>query len=303
MGCKNYGPLQSCTHSYIATEVIQLPHSRQQACFINVEVWLVTLTDENALATVLGSPVGKPDYIADFVSQKVKQWVGEIEKLAEIADSQPHAAYGAITHGLSSKWSYLSRTTPDINHLLVPIEASIRTTLLPKLTGHNVPNDVERRLFSLPAHLGGLNITDPSSFANEQFNASQQVTKPLVDLILSENQSYPYEVLAEQIDVKSTIKSRRCHLGLVAAQVIRESLTPPLQLAMDLAQEKGASSWLTALSLEEHGFTLQIRFPRCHGPEVRLDSNKHSISLCMWSTLLSTACSLLSERRVSFNQA
>jgi len=30
------------------TEVIQLPNSRQQACFINVEVWLVTLTDENA---------------------------------------------------------------------------------------------------------------------------------------------------------------------------------------------------------------------------------------------------------------
>ena len=205
---------------------------------------------------VLGSPVGKPDYIADFVSQKVKQWVGEIEKLAEIADSQPHAAYGAITHGLSSKWSYLSRTTPDIDHLLVPIEASIRTTLLPKLTGHDAPNDVERRLFSLPARLGGLNITDPSSFANDQFNASQQVTKPLVDLILSESQSYPYEVLAEQIDVKSTIKSRRRHLGLVAAQVIRESLTPPLQLAMDLAQEKGASSWLTALPLEEHGFTL-----------------------------------------------
>ena len=61
---------------------------------------------------VLGSPVGKPEYIADFVSQKVMQWVGEIEKLAEIADSQPHAAYGAITHGLSSKWTFLSRTTP-----------------------------------------------------------------------------------------------------------------------------------------------------------------------------------------------
>ena len=28
---------------------------------------------------VLGSPVGKPEYIADFVSQKVKQWVTEIE--------------------------------------------------------------------------------------------------------------------------------------------------------------------------------------------------------------------------------
>ena len=37
---------------------------------------------------------------------------------------------------------------------------------------------------------------------------------------------------------------------------IHISLTPPMQLAMNLAQEKGASSWLTALPLEEHGFTL-----------------------------------------------
>ena len=39
----------------------------------------------------------------------------------------------------------------------------------------------------------------------------------------------------------------------------------------------------------------QIHFLRRLGPEVQLDSIKHSISLCMWSTLLSTACSLLSR--------
>ena len=35
----------TCTYSY--TEVIQLPCSGQQAFFINVEIWLVTLTDES----------------------------------------------------------------------------------------------------------------------------------------------------------------------------------------------------------------------------------------------------------------
>ena len=50
MSYKNYGPLHA-VHVHIATEVIQLPHSWQQACFINVEVWLVTLTDKNALAS------------------------------------------------------------------------------------------------------------------------------------------------------------------------------------------------------------------------------------------------------------
>ena len=38
MGCKIYGALWY-VHVHIATEVIQLPDSRQQACFINTEVW------------------------------------------------------------------------------------------------------------------------------------------------------------------------------------------------------------------------------------------------------------------------
>ena len=40
----------SSVHTAIATEVIQLPCSGQQPCFI-IEVWLVTLTDESALAS------------------------------------------------------------------------------------------------------------------------------------------------------------------------------------------------------------------------------------------------------------
>ncbi len=68
-----------------------------------------------------------PDrFISDFVRGKVTHWTAEIEKLSEIADSQPHSAYGAITHGLASKWSYLSRTTPDIEQT-----TTLRTQLEP----------------------------------------------------------------------------------------------------------------------------------------------------------------------------
>ena len=45
MGCKSYEPLKSHVHIAIATEVIQLLHSRQI-----VEVWLLALEDENELA-------------------------------------------------------------------------------------------------------------------------------------------------------------------------------------------------------------------------------------------------------------
>ena len=41
-----------------------------------------------------------------------------------------------------------------------------------------------------------------------------------------------------------------------AASSIRETVPEPLKRAMDLAQEKGASSWLTSLPIEEFGFSL-----------------------------------------------
>ncbi len=66
-------------------------------------------------------------------------------------------------------------TTPDIDQLLLPLENS---TLLPKLTGSDAPNDLERSLFALPVRLGGLNIGNPASLADEQYTSSQQVTKP-----------------------------------------------------------------------------------------------------------------------------
>ena len=43
-----------------------------------------------------------------------------------------------------------------------------------------------------------------------------------------------------------------------ATKQIREAVSPPppLQHTMDLAMEKGASTWLTVLPLEEHSLTL-----------------------------------------------
>ena len=51
----------------------------------------------------LGVPIGTDDFVESFVSTKVQEWVAQLEKLALIACSQPHAAYAAFTHGLISK--------------------------------------------------------------------------------------------------------------------------------------------------------------------------------------------------------
>ena len=78
----------------------------------------------------LGAPLGTSAYRNKFLSSKVIEWCAEIEALAGVANTEPHAAYAACTHGMFSK-SFLSRVVPDIGALLQPLEDSIRYKLLP----------------------------------------------------------------------------------------------------------------------------------------------------------------------------
>ncbi len=73
--------------------------------------------------------------IEHYVSRKVDQWATELQKLSSIADTQPHAAFAALTHGLIHKWTYLARTIPDVGHLFQPLEDTIRNRLIPALYG------------------------------------------------------------------------------------------------------------------------------------------------------------------------
>ena len=70
----------------------------------------------------LGAAIGSSDFTKSYVIGKVKEWTDEFTKLSEIALSQPHAAYSAVTHGLLGRWIFPSRTLPDIGGLLSPLE-------------------------------------------------------------------------------------------------------------------------------------------------------------------------------------
>ena len=87
----------------------------------------------------LGAALGSRTFIEEYVTNKVQGWTQEITRLAEIATTQPHPAYAAFTHGLSSRWSYISRTIPDIHDLLLPLETAIHQCLIPALTGRARP--------------------------------------------------------------------------------------------------------------------------------------------------------------------
>ena len=152
----------------------------------------VVITEEGK--KYLGSAVGKQTFIERYVQQKVTTWVGELECLSSIAITQPHAAFAAFTHGLTSRWTYLARTTPNIENLIKPLEETIRKVFLPNLTGQNAFSDTERELLALPAHLGGLGIFDPSKKSALHYSMCETISAPLVRLILDQSEAYAPEV-------------------------------------------------------------------------------------------------------------
>ncbi len=55
------------------------------------------------------------------------------------------------------------------------------------------------------------------------------------------------------------------------ADRLKPGLSAPLQRAMDLAQENGASTWLTTLPIQEYGFNLHKgALPGRRGPTLQL---------------------------------
>ena len=173
-----------------------------------------------------------------------------------MAKTQPHAAYSAFTHGYIHKFAYLCRTTPETSLLLQPLEDCINSSFIPALTGRESPNKVTRDLLALPAHLGGLGILDLTKSCELEYQASLSVSSPLSTRISEQTDDYTYDCIADQLTAKSEVKKQKREIEREVAIALRSALPEVMQRAMDLAQEKGASNWLTSLPLEEFGFSL-----------------------------------------------
>ena len=133
-----------------------------------------------------GSAIGKQTFIENYVQQKVTTWVSELERLSSIAISQPHAvfaAFVAFTHGLTNRWTYLARTTPNIVELIKPLEETIRKVLLPNLTGQNQRHQKEfigiTSVSRWSQCLGGLCILDPCKKSAIHYSTCQKISAPL----------------------------------------------------------------------------------------------------------------------------
>ena len=216
----------------------------------------------------LGSSIGSCSFKEAFVKEKVRLWKTELEKLAQFANSQPQAAYSALTHSLQLKWSYLLRSTRDISSLFQPIEDVLRHKIIPAITGEQNISDAERALFALPTRMGGLGIRNPTEIAGQEFLNSTTVTKTLVHSILGEANFNLIETKTEQEAVRKSVHQTNKKAKEEKLEETLKSLSDTTQRAVSLAQEKGASSWINTLPIEDHGFALHKGAFRDGSPRV-----------------------------------
>ena len=138
----------------------------------------------------LGAVIGSREYLEEYVSEKVSNWVNEVAKLAEFALSQPQACYAAYTFGLKNRWTYFLRTLPDIQELLEPLENAISQVLIPGITERKC-NQLHRTILALPVRQGGLGLGNPCLEASREYASSVKVTTPLVEQVASQSHQLP----------------------------------------------------------------------------------------------------------------
>ena len=247
------GPAFGYHPNSIKTVLVVKPAKHQEAVEVFDKTGIQIRVDGKAY---LGGYVGQKEPAENYLKEKIKKWVNEVEQLARFGKSQPHAAFAALTHGLVSRWTYAMRTAfCSSDDIFQPLERALSQILIPVLTGQAAPSGNMRALLALPARLGGMCILNPTKTRRIQQEHSEKVCAPLVQMILRQTGD-PLRAKHQQEGIKRNLKRMHaCELKSEAEEVVAE-LAPMQRECAISAQEKGTSSWLVAIPIRRHGFAL-----------------------------------------------
>ena len=152
-----------------------------------------------------------------------------------------------------SHWTYYFRTVDCSNaDILQPLEDTLLLNLIPSITDRNSPGEPERDLLALQTSMGGLGLPKPSMIAKMLFSFSTTICQPLIDLL--REQLYvevldPLDCFLQQREIKRSISGQKINLNQERAKALYDTFSPEYMRIVELASEKGASSWLTVLPI------------------------------------------------------
>ena len=111
-------------------------------------------------------------------------------------------------------------------------------------------------MLALPPRLDGLgNINPTTAFVNEHKH-SKAVCKPLTTMIVDQDHDLSNTFSAIQHLQKKVVQAQREKVALDKASILKLTLPEFLQRVMEVASDKGAWHWLSAMPIEGHGFAL-----------------------------------------------
>ena len=133
----------------------------------------------------IGAALGSKIFRDEYASSKVSDWCDELDRLSQIAKSQPQTAYTAFIQGQQGKFceKLFMRTIPEMHKQTLKVDEKIENVLLPSLLGEEVTKK-KKLLYFLPVRIGGLGISNFSEKCKHDYDASEQVSKPLINLII-----------------------------------------------------------------------------------------------------------------------
>ena len=206
----------------------------------------ITTEGRKYLGGFVGTNEGKEKYVQELVDS----WVSQLTVLSEIAKSEPQAAYSAFTAGFKHKLTYFVRTMPQLSEIIKPVDEVVNNMLLPAITERSAISEEDRRLFSLPAKMGGLGIPIFSENSKIEYNNSRRITETLTSKIVAQERNYIIDEEAEKAKARAQKKEKE-ERNQKILDGLRQKMTPEKIRANDLAQLKGGSIWLTSLPLKK----------------------------------------------------
>ena len=175
-------------------------------------------------------PTIKQEWYADDATgagtcSELRTWWDSLLKQGQPFNSPKLPTHTAFVRGLSSRWTYLSRTIPGVSNLFQPLENAIHQVFIPAITGFPPCSKITRDLLALPVRLGGLGLNNPAATSNDKYQASVKLTAPLVSIIVSQDQSNEVDP-SIIIAAKKEIKTSNHQYSEEQANAIYDQLSP-----------------------------------------------------------------------------
>ena len=144
---------------------------------------------------------------------------------------------------------------PNCATAFVPLRDAIHHQFYPAVLGGPV-SEIEVQLFDLPAHAGGLGISDPVESASVAFSSSLRSSAVLRDAISGQAKFFPtvhLDVLDTVHHETSAARGEHVQSALSALLTLVSSST---HCAIERAVDFGVSGWLIVLPLAQYHFDL-----------------------------------------------